>query len=183
MEFQRYSAPDPAALDARITQTRARLEAALLAGKATALVEHTADLGSLLTTARREAEALDIMTERQGLAESRPGEEASGWFWNAYATALQYLDRREEAHAVFAKASALCRQGGWLRLQSFVQQHWGRNLVEQGRWAEAEAAFTEALRIRRQLGDPLQASSERALTGLALLRPPSPGAAGRGGSA
>ena len=182
MEFQRFNAPDPAALEARITETQALLDAALQAGDAAALVEHAADLGSLLTTARREAEALELMAKQQGLAESRPDEEASGWFWNAYATALQYLGRRDEAHALFAKASALCRQGGWQRLQAFVQQHWGRSLVEQGRWAEAEAAFTEALRIRRQLNDPLQASSERALAGLALLRPPA-GAAGPGAAA
>lgn len=170
MEFQRFTAPDTQALDAGIRGKRAQLLAADGAGDAAALVEHAADLGGLLTTARMEAEAIQVLQAQMALADSLPDQEATGWFWNAYATALQYLDRREEAEGFFAKALALSRAGSWLKLQSFVRQHWGRSLVEQGRWDEAEAHFAEALRIRQQLNHPLQASTQRALEGLAELR-------------
>ena len=52
-------------------------------------------------------------------------------------------------------------------------QHWGRSLVEQGAFDQAQVCFTEALNIRVELNDPRQASSRRALEALALLRSPS----------
>lgn len=171
MEFQRYTAPDADALADDMRDAQAQLAQALKSGDAIATVDHAGDLGGMLTTARREAEALALMQPHTGLADTLPEHEATGWFWNAYATALQYLGRRDEAHAVFAKVLALTRVGGWQRLQSFVLQHWGRCLVEQGRWREAEAAFQEALQLRQQLNDPFQASTQRALDALARLRP------------
>ncbi len=170
MEFQRFTAPDPAALEASISDKCAGLAAAQQAGDELAIVDHTADLGALLTTARREAEALPLMQAQLDRVEAFSSAEVAGWFWNAYATALQYNGRRDEADPAFAKALALSRAGGWLRLQSFVLQHWGRSLVEQGRLDDAQARFEEALAIRQQLDDPRTASTEAALAGLAELR-------------
>jgi tetratricopeptide (TPR) repeat protein len=170
VEFQRFTAPDAAALEIDIRRTRDKLAAAIAAGASVGSVEHAADLGSMLTTARQEAEALLIMEEQLSLAESLPNEEATGWYWNSYATALQYLGRRKEADAYFSKALSFSQAGGWLRLQSYVLQHWGRSLVEQGRWDEAQANFSAALKIRQHLNDPRQASTQRALEGLARLR-------------
>ena len=170
MEFQRYTAPDAAALAADIVDARAKLAAAVDKSNAAAMVDHAGDLSGMLTTARREAEALQVLQAQVGRAESLPGEEATSWFWNAYATALQYLGRRDEAHEVFEQALALSRAGGWLRLQSFVLQHRGRCLVELDRWDKAEAAFQEALHLRQHLNDPFQASTQRALDALAVLR-------------
>jgi GST-like protein len=170
MEFQRFTAPDPAALEAGIAECRAKLLQAQQAGDRRRVVEHSADLGAMLTTARREAEALPLLQAQLGAAEALAAEEVAGWFWNAYATALQYTGSRQQADAVFAKALALCQAGGWLRLQSFVLQHWGRSLVEQDELDQAQARFDEALAIRRQLNDPRQASTERALAALAELR-------------
>lgn len=174
-EFQRFTASDAAALEAGIRDHRDKLAAAVRAGTAAAIIEHAADLGTLLITARRETEALQVLQEQLTLAGALPELEATGWFWNAYATALQYLDRRDEADSVFAKALALTREGGWLRLQSFVLQHRGRSQVEQGRWQDAEASFCEALHLRQQLNDPLQASTQRALEGLMQRRKSRPG--------
>ncbi|WP_325649312.1 hypothetical protein [Ideonella sp.] len=170
MEFLRFSAPDPDALAIGIEETRAKFAAARLAGDMLATVEHAADLGSMLTTARRESEALELMQTLLAEAEAQAAHEPAGWFFNAYATALQYCDRRDEANGVFANALALCRRNGWARLQSFVLQHWGRGLVEQQRFDEAQACFMEALDLRIQLNDPRQASTRRALEALAELR-------------
>lgn len=170
MEFQRFSAPDPAALDVAIVEARARLAHAIALQEALGIVEHVADLGAMLTTARQEATALALLQEHSRLAESLPGQEPTGWYWNAYATAMQYSGLRTEANAVFAKALALCQSGGWRRLQSFVLQHWGRSLVEQGQLSAAEVRFSEALAIRKELNDPRQASTERCLSALVQLR-------------
>ena len=124
----------------------------------------------MLTTARREVEALSLIEKHLDLAESLPNAEPIGWFLNAYATALQYSGQRTKADTVFSKALNLCRDAGWFRLQSFVLQHWGRSLAEQGRLDEAEACFSEALSIREELNDPRQESSRRALEALARLR-------------
>lgn len=171
MEFQRYTAPDAAALEADIAACRARLAGA---SEALDLVDCTSDLAALLTTARREGEALDLLQGRLDQAEQFPASEASGWFWNSYATALQYNGRRDAAEPVFAKALELARRGGWRRLQSFVLQHWGRSLVEQGELERARQKFEEALDIRRALDDPRTASTENALAGLARLREAQP---------
>ena len=66
MEFQRYTAPDATALEVNIRETRSKLAAAVAAGASGASVEHAADLGSMLTTARQEAEALLILERQQG---------------------------------------------------------------------------------------------------------------------
>lgn len=171
MEFQRFTAPDAAALEAGIAEKQPQLTQALQAGQdELAIVDLTGDLAGLLTTARREAEALPLLQAQLERAEQFSHSEESGWFWNTYATALQYNDRRAEAEPVFAKALALSRAGGWLRLQSFVLQHWGRSLVEQGDLDQAQLKFEEALSIRRQLNDPRQSTTEGALLGLAQLR-------------
>lgn len=169
MEFQRFTADDPAALAASITEHQARLAAAPQGASDLALVDATADLATLLTTARREAEALALLEAQLARAEACSTSEEAGWFWNAYATALQYCGRRDEANAEFERALALCRAGGWRRLESFVLQHWGRNRVEQGALDDARRHFEAALAIRQALNDPRTASTERALSGLAEL--------------
>jgi tetratricopeptide (TPR) repeat protein len=170
MEFQRFTSPDLAALMIGIVECRGKLADARRAKSDVAIIEHAADLGSMLTTARHEDEALALLLHYLDLARSLQTEEAAGWFLNAYATALQYLDRRDEASLVFGEALDLCRINGWQRLQSFVQQHWGRCLVEQDRLNEAELHFIEALALRIQLNDPRKTSTERALEGLTRLR-------------
>ena len=169
MEFQRFSSPDTAALEADMLETRAKLERAVEAGDAYAIVEHAADLGSMLTTARQEVAAVALLDPHRALADALPEREASGWFWNALATALQYSGQREQANAIFAKALSQCLTQGWSRLQSLVLQHWGRSLVEQGELHQAHRLFVEALAIRQQLDDPRQASTHRALAALAQL--------------
>jgi tetratricopeptide (TPR) repeat protein len=170
MEFQRFTAPDTATLAKSIEETRLKLEHSSTTGDSLGTIEHAADLASMLTTARREIDALNLIEKHLSVAEALPVTEPIGWFWNAYATALQYSGQRARADAVFSRALNLCRASGWSRLESFVLQHWGRSLAEQGQLDEAEACFSEALSIRTELNDPRQESSRRALDALVQLR-------------
>lgn len=169
-EFMRFTAPDAQALARSIAELREKLRQALVRGDALAIVDHAADLGSLLTTDRQEAEALALLREHAAAAQALPGEEPAGWFWNAYATALQYAGHRAEAEAYFDRAQRLSAAAGWRRLQALVLHHWGRSLAEQRRFDEAQAKIAAALALRMQLDDRMQASSRQALEALAALR-------------
>lgn len=180
--FLRFTAPDPEAHARSIAAMReqlALLQAKAGAGEAvdeTVLLEVAADLAGLLITARQEGEALQLLQAHEALAqdplEAPAPHEVLGWFWCAYATALQYLGQRAEAEPIFARTVDLCEAGGWLRLRAMVLQHWGRSLVEQGRFDEAESRFQQALALRVQLQDPRQATTREALALLAQLRHP-----------
>lgn len=180
-EFLRFTAPDPEAHARSLAALREQL--ALLQARAEAggavdemsLLEVVADLAGLLITARHEDEALQLLQAHEALAEAASHaspvlHEALGWFWCAYATALQYLGQRAEAEPIFARTVVLCEAGGWARLRAMALQHWGRSLVEQGRFDEAESRFHEALALRVQLQDPRQATTREALALLAQLR-------------
>lgn len=170
-EFMRFNAPDPGALQRGITEARARLAtAAAQADQTLAIVDAAADLGSMLTTARMEVEAAQLLAEHMHHAEAHAKYEPAGWFWNAYATALQYCGRREQAETFFVKALEIARTGGWRRLEALVLHHWGRSLTEQTRFAEAELRISNALKIRVELNVPNQESSRRALAELSTLR-------------
>lgn len=165
----RFNAPDPAALARAVEDKRVELNAAVLADDACGVVDAAADLASMLTTARREAEAVHLIEQHLHLADENGHFEPAGWLWNAYATALQYCGRRCDADVYFGKAVEVARVHGWRKLQALALHHWGRSLVEQARFAEAELRIAEALAIRVELGEPRQESSRRALAALAML--------------
>lgn len=140
---------------------------ALQTGDSLASVDAAADLGSLLTTARLELEAVDLLEQQRPQAERHAADEPAGWFWNSYATALQYSGRRDQAETFFTRAIAVAKQNGWRRLEALASHHWGRSLAEQGRLDEARACFSSALAIREERQDESgQASSRRALLAL-----------------
>jgi hypothetical protein len=169
-EFMRYSAPDPAALVLAITDAQAKLALAEQASEAVATVDAAADLAGMLTTARREREAVCLLERHLRLASQSSQHEPAGWFWNAYATALQYCGEREQAEPHFIMAIQLAHSGGWRRLEALALHHWARSLTEQRRLAEAEICASQALSIRVELGDPRQESSRRALAAIQALR-------------
>ena len=96
--------------------------------------------------------------------------EPAGWFWNAYATALQYSGGRNEAETYFSKSIERAKARGWRRLEALAPHHFGRSLAEQNRFVEAESRISEALAIRIELNEPRQESSRRALVKLAALQ-------------
>jgi Flp pilus assembly protein TadD len=166
----RFSAPDPVALAGGITDMRIKLAGAVQAGEALAIVDTAADLASMLTTSRMEAEAVQMLETHIHLAESLAPHEPAAWFWNAYATALQYCGRRSQAEPYFVKTIELATAGGWRRLEAMALHHWGRSLAEQQRFAEAKSRISQALTIRVELNDPRQESSRRALVELSALQ-------------
>ena len=169
-EFMRFTAPDADALASAIVEARAKLAVAVHTGETLAVVDASADLGSMLTAARMESEAVRILEEHVQHAEANAQHEPAGWFWNAYATALQYCGRRNEAEAYFSKSIQLAKANGWRRLAALALHHWGRSLTEQNRFTEAESRISEALAIRVELNEPRQESSRRALLELAALQ-------------
>lgn len=166
----RFTAPDPAALASSITDMRAKLAAAVHVGNSLAVVDAAADLGGLLTTARLEDEAVQMLEQHLPLVQTHAQQEPAGWFWNAYATALQYCGRRTEAEPYFVQAIDAAKAHGWRRLEALALHHWGRSLVEQERFTEAETRIAAALAIRVDLNAPSQESSRRALVELAALQ-------------
>jgi tetratricopeptide (TPR) repeat protein len=168
-EFMRFVATDAAALAVAIESAREKLAAAETSTDAAAVIEHTADLGSMLTTARQEATALQLLRKHEALAQSLSGVEPVAWYWNALATALQYCNKREVAEAYFERAVSTARAEGWARIEAMALHHWGRSLVEQGRLIEAESRIEQALAIRESLGER-QESSRSALLKIAHLR-------------
>ncbi|MCA0175502.1 MAG: tetratricopeptide repeat protein [Proteobacteria bacterium] len=166
----RFATLDPVALERRIRDMQMKLSQAQSRGDECAILDHAADLGGLLTTAGDEAAALTLLREHESLADAHRTVEQSAWYWNALATAMQYVGQREGAEGCFAKAVAVAQESGWKRIEAMALHHWGRNLVEQGRLDEAESRFTQALAIREARGEPMQTSSRAALVGLARLR-------------
>lgn len=167
--FQRFTAADLQVLEKDIEEVRAELAAARAKGDSPSALQSAADLGGLLTTARREQEARDILTA--ALDEARPlgVSETTGWLLLNLATANQYLHKRDEAAKQFPEALEVARSVKSQELEHYTLHHWGRFLAESGDIARARECFTRALEIRVLLNDPRQASSRRALQTLDAL--------------
>jgi tetratricopeptide (TPR) repeat protein len=170
MEFMRFTALDLEALERGIRDMRLKLSDAQSRGDARAVLDHAADLGAMLTTARNETAALELLRSHEQLARAHPVAEQVAWFWNALATALQYAGERAVAEPYFDKAVAVAQEGGWRRIEAMALHHWGRCLVEQGRLDDAESRIAQALAIREELGEPRQETSRKALIEIAKLR-------------
>jgi len=164
--FQRYTAPDRQQLQTDIRELRQELRAARANRDRAAALRATADLGERLTTARREEEARTLLAA--ALAEARPlgPSETLGWLLLNLATANQYAGYRDEAGPQFAEALALAQSTRSAELEHYALHHWGRFLAEAGDIAGARDRFERALDIRKRLGDPRQASTQRALDAL-----------------
>lgn len=168
--FLRFSAPDAQTLLLDIERVQAQLRLAEVEGDSQRTLEHAATLTGMLTTNRQEHEAYHTGARHLPLARVHAQAEESAWLLHALATAAQYLDRRQEANALFAEALEAARRNGWRSLEHFVLHHWGRSRAEEGLFEQAEQCFRLALAIRVELNLPRQDSTRRALAYLAELR-------------
>lgn len=168
--FLRHTPADPVAHQQRIEAEQASLDAAHASGDNERVLDHAGTLGALLTAAGREADGYALLVSLLPTARQAANVEPAAWLLHALATAAQYTGRNAEANALFAEALSHCGARGWRRLEHFVLHHWGRCLAEQGRLDEARDCFARSLAIREALGDPLQASSRRALAELSRLQ-------------
>jgi tetratricopeptide (TPR) repeat protein len=166
MHFQRFISPDQHLLKEQIDQGRLNLQTAEGKEDPLQVLDVAGVLGSMLTTARKEAEARELLLNYLPLAQQNESAKEVGWFLLALATANQYLELREEANEQFSKALRLARLHRWTRLEHFVLHHWGRSLVEEGRLNEARECFISALHLRETMNEPFQASTCEALAAL-----------------
>lgn len=164
--FQRYTAPDPQALEQDIAAARAELAAARARGDEPAELEAAADLGGMLTTARKETEARAILVPALERARRRDASDTTGWLLLNLATTNQYLRQTAEAAEQFPEALEIARSLGATELEHYVLHHWGRFLAETGELAQARDRFTQALALRVRLNEPRQESTRRALRAL-----------------
>lgn len=67
---------------------------------------------------------------------------------------LQYLDRHEQADAMFQQALKMTLNPGLDVYQDTILQHWGKMLAEQGKYAPARKCFEQALLLRQAKQDP-----------------------------
>jgi tetratricopeptide (TPR) repeat protein len=166
--FLRHTPSDLAALEAEIARTRLALAAA---DDAVTVLDRAGELAGMLTAARQEQEARDLLVPLLASAREHASTEPAGWFFLALGTASQYLDLYGEANAMFAEALALARAHAWERLEHFVLHHWGRSLAEEGELARARDCFLQALAIRtRRQEAKFVASTQRALDALQTLQ-------------
>lgn len=163
MYFQRFTPDDPEEFLVSIENVRLELVEARSAGDVAKLLDLVPDLGSMLTTARQEDEARQLLLEFLPLAREQNMPEELGWLLLALATANQYLEHRSEAGEQFAEALALAHSIHSEQLEHYVLHHWGRFLVEQGNIEQAKECFVRALELRVKLDEPRQESSRRAL--------------------
>ena len=164
--FQRYNAPDPAALVQDIKRTRRELSEAQARNDVLAIVERSGELAGMLTTNREESAARDLLLPLQSAVRERLSSEPAGWYYLSLGTASQYLGLRDEANIMFTEALRLAREHSWEVLERYVLSHWGRSLVEEGDYARARECFLQALAIRERLNEPRAASSRRQLAAL-----------------
>ncbi|MFC2950012.1 hypothetical protein [Virgibacillus sediminis] len=78
--------------------------------------------------------------------------------------ALKYNNNHNEALNKFNRALERCQSNNLDNYIDFVQQHKGKCLMELSRLDEAEECFLDALRIRKQKGNPeLISSTQKAI--------------------
>ena len=168
--FLRHMPPDLAAHERDIERTRKAMSTAKAKGDAVVVIERAGELASMLTSARKEAEARELLVPLLASAREHPLAEPTGWYFLAFGTASQYLGLRAQANVMFAEALAHARSQAWENLEHFVLHHWGRSLAEQRDFSRARECFTQALAIRERLNDPhFRASTRRALDALCEL--------------
>ena len=169
MFFQRFTVKDPTLLQKDIEETQRELQAVQAMGDTSKSIELASDLGGMLTTARREAEAQSLLLEYLALARMHGNNVTTGWLLLNLATANQYLVRKAEVNSQFSEALDFAKVHNDKQLEHFVLHHWGRSLVEDGELARAKMCFDQALALRVLLNVSWQESTQRALEALDVL--------------
>jgi kanamycin kinase len=174
MEFQR-STPTPAAEALARALADSLAEAERRGDDPREIASLLGRLGDALRVVRKAEEAL-LLLER-GIALARAQGDAKLALANELrrAIALVYAGARGPAGEAFAALFARPEELRAAGLLDFALQHDGKRLAEEGRVPEARARLEEALRLRRERGDPgLIRSSEEALAALPAARPGAP---------
>src|SRR5690606_23909300 len=107
--FRRFSSPDPAALAIEIEAARAALARQDSPGQAQERYAATADLARLLTIARREGDAYELLEPVVEQAQVDASPVDLGWLRLELATTSQYLHKDSDVLSNFSEALRLAR--------------------------------------------------------------------------
>lgn len=168
--FMRFEHPKPEVLSKNIDASYKILDDAKKNRDAELFFQTAIDLGEMLTVARREKEAVEILEPllKYDLDQAKPDDRA--WLYLNYATANQYLQKKDPAGSYFKKALKFVRKHNLENVEHYVLHHYARFLVENRDFDRAGRFFGEALKIRQKLNDARVDSTRKALDELKLLK-------------
>ncbi|HEX2590541.1 MAG TPA: tetratricopeptide repeat protein [Rhizomicrobium sp.] len=161
--FLRFNWPDEAQLPREIERASADLGRARAAGDQPNQLKMASVLGNMLTTARQEQSAVDLLEWALPLAYALGDKKEEAGVLLNLATARQYLGQRDQAQILFQQALELAQDQREPELEAFVQHHRGRCYAEQNRIVEARLCFDRALKLRLQVGSDRAKNSQKAL--------------------
>ena len=152
--FRRFRVADVDVAKTEIEDCRKRVEQARRKGREDKALDDLIQLGFLLTPLDCENEAVQHLEEALALARSTQNRTAEIAAILHLATAVQYCGDRNRAQQLFCEGLALAQTYEIAEFDHFFHHHRGRCCVEQGKLAEARAAFETALALREPLGEP-----------------------------
>lgn len=162
-EFFRRFSRDRAKLNSEIADVRQQLEIARHDSDPAKTLHYSRPwLGRLLTIARRESEARELLLPAVKEARKIGAHNILGWLLLEKATTEQYLRIDQSILGDFSEAIQVGERTGDTDLQHYALHHRGRYLVEQKAYDIALADFRRALQIRESLGNKSAANSTRA---------------------
>lgn len=166
----RFEHPNPVELRKNIDESYRILDAAKKDRDDELFFQTSIDLGEMLTVARREREAVEILEPllKYDLDKAKPDDRA--WLYLNYATANQYLQKKDSAGSYFKKALKFVRKHNLENVEHYVLHHYARFLVENRDFGRAERFFEEALKIRQKLKDARVNSTQKALDELKRMK-------------
>lgn len=168
--FMRYEHPNAEKLRIDIDESYKVLEATRKNRKNELFFQTAIDLGEMLTVARREKEAVEILKPLLKSIPDKAKPEDRAWLYLNYATANQYFLRKKTAESYFKKALKFVRKHELESVEHYVLHHYGRFLVEKGDLNPAEKHFEEALKIRKKLNDERLINTQKALEKLKEMK-------------
>ncbi len=168
--FMRFEHPKPEELRKNIDASYKILADAKKDRDAELFFQTSIDLGEMLTVARREKEAVEILEPllKYDLDKAKPDDRA--WLYLNYATANQYFGRKAVAASFYKKALKFVRKHNLESVEHYVLHHYARFLVENRDFERAGRFFGEALKIRQKLNDARVDSTRKALDELKLIK-------------
>ena len=167
--FQRFRWNDADALQRELAEADAALSNARGISPVEDEIECACRLGSALTAADREREAVVILDDALAKARTLGKYAPIAWSLLYLATARQYLGEYAIAQTAFSEALEIAQRHALRDIEHYVLHHRGRCYAEQSDLIEARRCFERALEIRLALGEPRAQRTREALAALDAL--------------
>ena len=167
--FMRFESPNIEALRSNIDESYKNLSEAEKNCDDELSFQISIELSEMLTIAGREREAVNLLEPLLKSVTAKTKSEDQAWFYLNYATANQYLSRKDIAQFYFKKALKLVLNHKLENTEHYVLHHYARFLVEIRNFKLAKRYFEKALKIRKKLNDSRIDSTQKALNELKLM--------------